>query len=145
MHTDSTGNADLNLDLSKRRAEAVKALLVSQFNVDASRLTASGMVATKPIESNDTPQIRAENRRVEFVRTQSVDQCEKLCLQKRGPQLQSHEVHGSVGFSLFWKTAKGSRHAQKKLLALETIFRPKRTSLLSCHVFYRNKALLNCV
>ena len=67
-HTDSTGNADHNLDLSKRRAEAVKAVLVSQFNVDGSRLTTAGLGAAKPIDSNDTPQGRAQNRRVEFAR-----------------------------------------------------------------------------
>lgn len=67
-HTDSTGAADHNLDLSKRRAEAVKAVLVSQFKVDAARLTTAGLGATKPIDSNDTPQGRAQNRRVELVR-----------------------------------------------------------------------------
>ena len=67
-HTDSTGGASHNLDLSTRRAEAVKAILVSQFNVDVSRLTTAGMGDTKPIDSNDTPQGRAQNRRVEFVR-----------------------------------------------------------------------------
>jgi len=67
-HTDSTGNAEHNLDLSKRRAEAVKAVLVSQFGVDAARLTTAGLGASKPIDSNDTPQGRAQNRRVEFVR-----------------------------------------------------------------------------
>jgi len=67
-HTDSTGAAAHNLDLSKRRAEAVKAVLVSQFHVDAGRLTTEGLGATKPIDSNNTPQGRAQNRRVEFVR-----------------------------------------------------------------------------
>ncbi len=67
-HTDSTGAADHNLDLSKRRAEAVKVVLVSQFKVDAARLTTAGLGATKPIDSNDTPMGRAQNRRVEFVR-----------------------------------------------------------------------------
>jgi outer membrane protein OmpA-like peptidoglycan-associated protein len=67
-HTDSTGAADHNLDLSKRRAEAVKVVLVSQFKVDAARLTTAGLGATKPIDSNDTPQGRAQNRRVEFVK-----------------------------------------------------------------------------
>jgi len=67
-HTDSVGNAATNLDLSKRRAEAVKAVLVSQFTIDASRLTTNGLGATKPIDSNDTPQGRAQNRRVEFVK-----------------------------------------------------------------------------
>ena len=67
-HTDAVGSAEHNLDLSKRRAEAVKAVLVSQFNVDASRLATSGLGATKPIDTNDTPQGRAQNRRVEFVK-----------------------------------------------------------------------------
>jgi outer membrane protein OmpA-like peptidoglycan-associated protein len=67
-HTDSVGNDASNLDLSKRRAEAVKAVLVSQFSVDASRLTTNGLGATKPLDSNDTPQGRAQNRRVEFVK-----------------------------------------------------------------------------
>ena len=67
-HTDAVGNAASNLDLSRRRAEAVKAVLVSQFSVDADRLTTNGLGATKPIDSNDTPQGRAQNRRVEFVK-----------------------------------------------------------------------------
>jgi OmpA-OmpF porin, OOP family len=67
-HTDSVGNADHNLDLSRRRAEAVKAVLASQFSVDASRLTTAGLGATKPIESNDTPSGRVQNRRVELVK-----------------------------------------------------------------------------
>jgi outer membrane protein OmpA-like peptidoglycan-associated protein len=67
-HTDSTGNAEHNLDLSKRRAEAVKAVLVSEFQVDAARLGAAGLGATKPIAQNDTPQGRAQNRRVELVK-----------------------------------------------------------------------------
>jgi outer membrane protein OmpA-like peptidoglycan-associated protein len=67
-HTDSVGNAAHNLELSKRRAEAVKAVLVSQFAIDASRLTTAGLGATKPIDSNDTPLGRAQNRRVEFAK-----------------------------------------------------------------------------
>jgi OmpA-OmpF porin, OOP family len=67
-HTDSVGSADHNMDLSKRRAEAVKTVLVGQFNVDASRLTTNGLGATKPVDSNDTPQGRAQNRRVELVK-----------------------------------------------------------------------------
>jgi OmpA-OmpF porin, OOP family len=67
-HTDSVGNATHNLELSKRRAEAVKTVLTSQFKVDAGRLTTGGLGATKPIDSNDTPQGRAQNRRVELVK-----------------------------------------------------------------------------
>lgn len=67
-HTDASGDAKKNLDLSKRRAEAVKAVLVAQFNIEAARLTTAGLGSTKPIDSNDTPQGRAQNRRVEFVK-----------------------------------------------------------------------------
>jgi len=66
--TDSTGNAQHNQDLSKRRADAVRNVLISQFGVDAARLTANGFGAAKPVGSNDTAEGRAANRRVEFVK-----------------------------------------------------------------------------
>jgi flagellar motor protein MotB len=67
-HTDSTGDASTNLDLSKRRAAAVKQVLASEFKIADSRLTTDGFGATKPLDSNDTPQGRAQNRRVEFTK-----------------------------------------------------------------------------
>ena len=67
-HTDSTGVAAHNLELSKRRAEAVKNILVSQFSIDAGRLTTAGFGSSKPIGTNNTPEGKAQNRRVEFVR-----------------------------------------------------------------------------
>lgn len=67
-YTDSTGDAKHNQDLSQRRAEAVKTVLVSQFGVDAGRLNASGLGPAKPIASNDSAEGRAANRRVEFVK-----------------------------------------------------------------------------
>jgi outer membrane protein OmpA-like peptidoglycan-associated protein len=67
-HTDSSGNAAHNVDLSKRRAEAVKSVLVSQFKVDGGRLTTAGLGASKPMSPNDTPLGRAQNRRVELVK-----------------------------------------------------------------------------
>jgi outer membrane protein OmpA-like peptidoglycan-associated protein len=67
-HTDSSGDAAKNLDLSKRRAAAVKDALVNQHGIDAARVTTEGFGASKPLTSNDTPQGKAENRRVEFVK-----------------------------------------------------------------------------
>ena len=65
-HTDSTGTAQHNMDLSIRRAEAVKTYIVSN-NVNSSRLTTSGKGKTEPIADNRTPEGRAQNRRVEIV------------------------------------------------------------------------------
>ncbi|MBN1116279.1 MAG: OmpA family protein [Bacteroidales bacterium] len=67
-HTDSDGNDAANLDLSKRRADSVKNYLVSQFQIDASRMQTDGKGETIPIENNATPQGKAKNRRVEFVK-----------------------------------------------------------------------------
>ncbi len=67
-YTDSVGDANHNLDLSKRRALAVQSVLVTQFGVDASRLSANGLGAGNPVGSNDTAEGRATNRRVEFVK-----------------------------------------------------------------------------
>ena len=66
--TDSTGNAAHNLELSKQRAETVMNVLVAQFGIDQSRLKTNGFGQEKTISSNDTPEGRANNRRVEFVK-----------------------------------------------------------------------------
>lgn len=70
-HTDRLGGDTYNLDLSKRRAAAVKQALVSRFNVDAARLQTTGFGASKPKDSNDTLEGRARNRRVELTRKEN--------------------------------------------------------------------------
>lgn len=67
-HTDSIGSDAANLDLSKRRAAAVRTALVERYDVAASQLTTEGYGETKPKETNDTDAGRARNRRVELVR-----------------------------------------------------------------------------
>ena len=67
-HTDNSGNAAHNLTLSQQRADAVKVQLIS-MGVDASRLSTKGFGDTKPISDNNSPEGKANNRRVEFVKT----------------------------------------------------------------------------
>src|SRR5579862_514036 len=66
-HTDNTGASAHNMQLSQQRADAVKTQLVS-LGVDASRLTTKGLGDTKPISPNTSPEGKADNRRVEFVK-----------------------------------------------------------------------------
>ncbi len=66
-HTDNTGAAQHNLDLSGKRAETVKNFIVL-YGIKSSRLVSKGYGLTKPIEPNDTEEGRAKNRRVELVK-----------------------------------------------------------------------------
>jgi outer membrane protein OmpA-like peptidoglycan-associated protein len=65
-HTDSQGGAAYNQDLSERRAQAVRDYLVTR-GIAADRITAQGFGLTRPIADNNTPEGRANNRRVEIV------------------------------------------------------------------------------
>jgi OOP family OmpA-OmpF porin len=67
-HTDNQGGYDFNLDLSRRRAEAVAQALVSEHGVAPDRLRAAGVGYLSPVASNDTEAGRAKNRRVELVK-----------------------------------------------------------------------------
>lgn len=67
-HTDSDGDEVKNLDLSKRRAAAVKEALVKEFGIDAARLQTDGLGESKPIKENTTKEGKSQNRRVEFVK-----------------------------------------------------------------------------
>ncbi len=66
-HTDSTGNDDHNLDLSIRRAVAVRQYLIDAYGIDANRLEADGFGETQPVGDDETPEGRQQNRRVELV------------------------------------------------------------------------------
>jgi outer membrane protein OmpA-like peptidoglycan-associated protein len=65
-HTDNTGEKAHNMELSKARAEAVVAALVSQHGIDPKRLVAKGYGASKPVADNDSTAGKAKNRRVEL-------------------------------------------------------------------------------
>lgn len=65
-HTDSDGDPDLNLDLSQRRANAIKEYLVEFGKLDASRIEAIGYGSARPIVEEKTEKDKQLNRRVEF-------------------------------------------------------------------------------
>ena len=65
-HTDDVGNASYNQKLSADRAEVVRKALIGQ-GIDATRLTAKGYGATKPLVPNDSEEHRAVNRRTEMI------------------------------------------------------------------------------
>ena len=65
-HTDNVGSDSYNLKLSSERAEVVRQALVNK-GIDATRLTAQGYGATRPLVPNDSEEQRAMNRRTEMV------------------------------------------------------------------------------
>jgi outer membrane protein OmpA-like peptidoglycan-associated protein len=68
-HTDNVGKPDANLKLSQARAEAVKAALAKEYGIAEGQLTAKGYGDTKPSTDNKTAEGRANNRRVELVKS----------------------------------------------------------------------------
>ena len=64
-HTDSVGTDEHNMDLSQRRAEAVRAYLIGK-GISAERLVAKGYGESQPVADNDTEEGRFKNRRVEL-------------------------------------------------------------------------------
>ncbi len=67
-HTDNVGTADYNLKLSQERADAVRNYLIRQ-GIPTERITAVGFGPDQPVASNETPEGRRQNRRVELVVT----------------------------------------------------------------------------
>jgi outer membrane protein OmpA-like peptidoglycan-associated protein len=68
-HTDNVGKHDYNITLSQSRADAVKKWLVNA-GISSSRITTKGFAFDKPLATNDTPEGRQQNRRIEFLRIQ---------------------------------------------------------------------------
>lgn len=67
-YTDSSGADAANTALSQKRAEAVKALIVADAGVPDANLTATGYGSAKPVADNTTPEGKAKNRRIEFIK-----------------------------------------------------------------------------
>jgi outer membrane protein OmpA-like peptidoglycan-associated protein len=67
-HTDNVGGAKFNLELSRKRAEAVKRWLVDKAGIGEVRLTTVGYGLSRSIADNSTEEGRAKNRRVELVK-----------------------------------------------------------------------------
>jgi OmpA-OmpF porin, OOP family len=67
-HTDGDGAAAYNLELSKKRAAAVKEYLMMNHSIDGSRIVTDGKGATQPVADNSTETGKAQNRRVEFIK-----------------------------------------------------------------------------
>jgi len=74
-HTDSTGNPTLNQRLSRERAESVRDWMRDTGDVPESCFAVQGYGATRPIALNDTPDGRAQNRRVEISLVPQADAC----------------------------------------------------------------------
>ncbi len=64
-HTDNIGKAEYNKKLSQERADAIKKYMVEKGGIDAARIDAQGFGDERPVDSNDTKEGRANNRRVE--------------------------------------------------------------------------------
>jgi cytochrome c oxidase subunit 2 len=65
-HTDNTGDAESNQQLSEERAAAVRDYLVENGDIDPNRLTAVGYGQNRPVDTNETEEGKAKNRRTEF-------------------------------------------------------------------------------
>jgi outer membrane protein OmpA-like peptidoglycan-associated protein len=67
-HTDSDGDDSKNMELSKKRAESVKNALANDFQISSGRLEIDGKGESVSVGKNDTPEGKAQNRRVEFIK-----------------------------------------------------------------------------
>jgi OmpA-OmpF porin, OOP family len=67
-HTDSDGDDNSNLELSKKRSAAVKAALVKEFGISEDNMETDGKGESEPVDKNTTSEGKANNRRVEFLK-----------------------------------------------------------------------------
>lgn len=81
-HTDATGTEEYNLELSRQRAQSVENYLASQ-GVDATRFTIMGYGESQPVATNETPEGRQLNRRVDIA-IMANDKLKKVAEEKAG-------------------------------------------------------------
>lgn len=67
-HTDSDGSSSANQTLSEKRAAAVKEILNVEFGVNTAQMLTKGKGESEPVADNNSPQGKAKNRRVEFIK-----------------------------------------------------------------------------
>jgi OmpA-OmpF porin, OOP family len=67
-HTSSDGDDKANMELSKKRAAAVKEVLIKEYNIDAAMMETDGKGETQPVSDNKTKEAKVQNRRVEFIK-----------------------------------------------------------------------------
>ena len=67
-HTDKVETLASNMDLSRRRADAIAKALTANYKIAASRLTAQGIGPLSPVASNGSEEGRTKNRRVELLK-----------------------------------------------------------------------------
>jgi outer membrane protein OmpA-like peptidoglycan-associated protein len=90
VHTDSDGNPDYNLSLSKGRAESIRQYILKQTSYPPSRIIANGLGDSRPIFPNDSPENKARNRRVEFLLS-APSSDEKIATESKAPTQEGNE------------------------------------------------------
>ena len=77
-HTDNTGGAKRNWELSAERALAISQILLTNSKIEGSRITVAGRGQYKPIYTENTPQARAQNRRSEIILTPDLKELHEI-------------------------------------------------------------------
>ena len=119
-HTDDRGDAAFNLELSRKRADAVMMYLVEEFNIDPSQLSAIGYGEERPAADNETETNRQKNRRVEVVVIKD--------------EADSEEQAFSMD--------SASQYTEKDALEAESMYAPKYTLLVSSFKSRENAEVL---
>jgi len=115
-HTDNVGNESDNEMLSQKRAESIKAYLVSE-GLDGSRIKTIGIGESNPIATNETEQGRAQNRRVDIMRAKA-DTMAEASTQATRPGL------GTVEFPTSASSKEGQAHFVRGVAALHSFWYP---------------------